>query len=91
MLKPNTLSIKMVAVLLPLLLLFIMSSNAQITWPASQLLPSFPTSAQTQDLFILRETSTLWEGEGSALSHKTGRLETDGWLCRPVLIPPMII
>ena len=88
MLKPNNLSIKTVAVLLPLLLLFIIPSNAQITWPATQLLPSFPTSAQTQDLFILRETSTLWEGEGPALSHKTGRLETDGWLCQTGIDAP---
>jgi len=88
MLKPNNLSIKTVAVLLPLLLLFIIPSNAQITWPAGQLLPSFPAAAQTQDLFILRETSTLWEGEGSALSHKTGRLETDGWLCQTGIDTP---
>jgi hypothetical protein len=55
---------------------------AQITWPAGQLLPSFPASAPTQDLITLRETSTLWEAEGSTLGHGTGRLETDGWLCQ---------
>lgn len=88
MLKPNTLSVKTVAVLLPLLLLFILPSMAQITWPSGQLLPSFPTSAQTQDLFILRETSSLWEGEGSSLGHKTGRLETDGWLCQTGIDAP---
>lgn len=88
MLKPVTSSMKTVAVLLPLLLLFILPSMAQITWPSGQLLPSFPTSAQTQDLFILRETSSHWEGEGSALSHKTGRLETDGWLCQTGIDAP---
>ncbi|WP_298731678.1 GxGYxYP domain-containing protein [uncultured Chitinophaga sp.] len=88
MLKPNTLSIKTVAVLLPLLLLLIMPTLAQISWPSAQLLPSFPAPAQTQDLFILRETSTRWEGEGSALSHKTGRLETDGWLCQTGIDAP---
>jgi hypothetical protein len=72
---------KMVAWLLPLLLFFI-PSMAQINWPASQLLPSFPAPAQTQDLITLRESSTLWEGEGPNLGHKTGRLETDGWLCQ---------
>ncbi len=72
--------IKMVAALL--LQLCIMPAMAQVTWPSAQLLPSFPASAQTQDLIILRETSTRWEAEGSALSHGTGRLETDGWLCQ---------
>lgn len=62
--------------------LFILPAMAQISWPSGQLLPSFPATAQTQDLFILRETSTRWEAEGPALSHKTGRLETDGWLCQ---------
>lgn len=57
-------------------------SIAQINWPAGQLLPSFPAPAQTQDLILLRESSTRWEGEGPHLSHKTGRLETDGWLCQ---------
>lgn len=73
---------KVAGVLLPLLLLLIIPSMAQITWPAGQLLPSFPASAQTQDLIILRETSSRWEGEGPSLSHHTGRLETDGWLCQ---------
>ncbi|TWV99119.1 hypothetical protein [Chitinophaga pinensis] len=62
--------------------LFITPVVAQISWPQGQLLPSFPSTAQTQDLFILRESSTRWEGEGSSLSHKTGRLESDGWLCQ---------
>lgn len=53
-----------------------------ITWPQGQLLPSFPTTASTQDLFTLNESSWRWEAEGSALSHHTGRLETDGWLCQ---------
>lgn len=69
--------------LLPLLLASCsLSSMAQFSWPAGQLLPSFPTPAQTQDLFILREGSSRWEAEGSSISHGTGRLETDGWLCQ---------
>lgn len=75
-------SIKITAVCLLLLQLCSLSSIAQITWPSNQLLPTFPSSAQTQDLIILRETSSRWEGEGSALSHNTGRLESDGWLCQ---------
>src|SRR5690349_18517615 len=60
---------------------------AQITWPQGQLLPSFPATAPTQDLINWGPTSILgnmtrWEAEGTALGHKTGRLETDGWLCQ---------
>ena len=82
--KPSNLSMKTVTALLPMLLLFIMPSMAQITWPAGQLLPTFPASAQTQDLIILRETSSSmrWEAESGSIGHKTGRLETDGWLCQ---------
>jgi hypothetical protein len=67
---------------------FFMPSMAQITWPSGQLLPSFPAPAQTQDLIILRETSSRWEAEGSSLGHKTGRLETDGWLCQTGIDAP---
>jgi len=74
--------------LLPLLQLIIIPAMAQINWPSSQLLPSFPAPAQTQDLITLRETSTRWEGEGPQLSHKTGRLETDGWLCQTGIDAP---
>ncbi|PSL23037.1 GxGYxYP domain-containing protein [Chitinophaga ginsengisoli] len=82
MITPINGFVRPVTALLLLIQLFVTPAMAQITWPAGQLLPSFPSTAQTQDLFILRETSTRWEGEGSALSHKTGRLETDGWLCQ---------
>jgi hypothetical protein len=70
------------AALLFLLQLFIIPATAQISWPTGQLLPSFPPPAQTQDLIILRETASRWEAEGPYLSHHTGRLETDGWLCQ---------
>lgn len=80
MINPVNSPMRMVAVLL--LQFFFMPLMAQVTWPPGQLLPSFPSSAQTQDLIILRETSLLWEAEGQSLSHKTGRLETDGWLCQ---------
>ena len=57
-------------------------ASAQITWPQGQLLPSFPAPAGNQDLFYLNETSWRWEAEGPSISHHTGRLETDGWLCQ---------
>src|SRR5687767_12116708 len=68
--------------LLPIMLLCCLPATSQIKWPSAQLLPSFPAPAQTQDLIFLREATTCWEGEGAALRHKTGRLETDGWLCQ---------
>jgi hypothetical protein len=77
-----TLPGKRATAILPFLLLFITPSIAQVTWPSGQLLPSFPAPAQTQDLIILRETTSRWEAEGPAISHHTGRLETDGWLCQ---------
>ncbi|SHN10252.1 GxGYxYP domain-containing protein [Chitinophaga sp. CF418] len=82
MITPINGTVRPITALLLLIQLFITPAMAQITWPAGQLLPSFPSTAQTQDLFILRESSSRWEGEGPALSHKTGRLETDGWLCQ---------
>jgi len=83
MIKSGNPSVKIAVAMSLLLMPFCaMPSMAQTTWPQGQLLPSFPATAQTQDLIILRETSTKWEAEGSSLSHKTGRLETDGWLCQ---------
>ncbi|WP_202621796.1 T9SS type A sorting domain-containing protein [Pontibacter russatus] len=61
---------------------------AQIVWPSGQLLPSFPPSAQIQDLIILRETPSRWEAEGPSIGHNTGRLETDGWLCQTGIDAP---
>lgn len=89
MANPVNSPMKAAVALLPVLLLCITSSStAQVTWPAGQLLPTFPASAQTQDLIILRESSTRWEGEGPNLGHKTGRLETDGWLCQTGIDAP---
>jgi len=88
MCKPISPLTKIAALLLPLLQLFITPSMAQVTWPATQLLPSFPATAQTQDLIILRETTSRWEGEGPSLGHHTGRLETDGWLCQTGIDAP---
>lgn len=78
----------MVAVLLFFLQFSTLTSTAQIKWPSEQLLPTFPASAQTQDLIYLRETTTRWEAEGSSLSHGTGRLESDGWLCQTSIDSP---
>ena len=57
-------------------------ASAGLNWPAEQLLPSFPRPAAVQDLITLRSQPQQWQAEGSELSHKTGRLETDGWLCQ---------
>ena len=53
-----------------------------ISWPTEQLLPSFPAPAAVQDLITLRAQSPRWEAESASLSHKTGHLQTDGWLCQ---------
>ncbi len=82
MLKPPTVVLKTVLAAAITSCVFSIPATAQIKWPASQLLPSFPLPASTQDLIYLRETSSQWEGEGPQLSHATGRLETDGWLCQ---------
>jgi hypothetical protein len=86
--KSLTSRYKRTGILLLLLQLIMLTAMAQITWPQSQLLPSFPAPAQTQDLITLRETSTRWEGEGPQLGHKTGRLDGDGWLCQTGIDAP---
>lgn len=71
-----------------IVLSFSSTGFAQITWPASQLLPSFPTTASSQDLIYLNGSVTpysktwTWQAEGVNLSHLTGAIETDGWLCK---------
>ncbi|QJB37387.1 hypothetical protein HF324_05790 [Chitinophaga oryzae] len=82
MVNPTHPSLRTIALLLLLQLFFTLPLSAQISWPAGQILPSFPAPAQTQDLIMLRESTSRWEAEGSSLSHKTGRLESDGWLCQ---------
>ena len=81
--------LKTLAILFLLLQSFNMVTMAQVIWPVGQLLPSFPASASTQDLFYLNGTvapySRLWrwQAENSPfISHSTGHLETDGWLCQ---------
>jgi len=71
-----------VALIIPILLLLTTTSEAQITWPPGQLLPSFPATATNQDLYTLVEKSWRWEAEGPSMGHKTGRSESDGWLCQ---------
>jgi hypothetical protein len=53
-----------------------------IVWPGEQLLPSFPASAPVQDLIQLHGQPMHWDATGPSLFHKTGRLDTDGWLCQ---------
>jgi hypothetical protein len=58
-------------------------ARAEVTWPASQLLPSFSAPAATQDLILLHGAGAVrWEAEGPLLQHGTGRLDGDGWLCQ---------
>ena len=74
--------------------MFLLPAMAQISWPQGQLLPSFPTSATHQDLIIMNGSTVSgnntwkWEAEGAAMAHKTGRLETDGWLCQSGIDAP---
>lgn len=56
-------------------------TNSAVTWPTDQLLPSLPEPASTLDL-INTATSRSYEGEGSEVSHGTGRNDGDGWLCQ---------
>lgn len=70
------------------ILLFALPAFSQPGWPSGQLLPSFPAPAATQDLILLRESGSRWEAEGTAISHGTGRLETDGWLCQTGIDAP---
>jgi len=60
---------------------------AGITWPSSQILPSFPAPAPTQDLIILRGATQQWQAEGAGMGHKTGRAEGEGWLCQVGIDP----
>ena len=79
------------AVTSSVLLALVLSSRparAQIAWPPAQLLPTFPAPAPVQDLIQLHGRSQQWEAEGPSLSHETGRLETDGWLCQVGIDPP---
>jgi hypothetical protein len=82
------------ALLFFLFQLLMTSSMAQIVWPSGQLLPSFPATASNLDLFYNNGTSAVtqgswrWEAEGSSMSHNTGRLETDGWLCQAGIDAP---
>lgn len=70
-----------------ILCLFATIADAQISWPENQLLPSFPPTAQVQDLIYLRGNvlalkEITWQAEDGSLAHATGRKETDGWLCQ---------
>jgi hypothetical protein len=64
------------------------AAQADLTWPARQLLPSFPAPKPIQDLITLRETPLHWEAEGPLISHGTGRLDGDGWLCQTGIDTP---
>jgi len=81
-------ALKIVTLLFLILQSFNMHTVAQTTWPEGQLLPSFPAPALYQDLIYLNGSVTpyaaswRWQAEGTFVSHNTGHLETDGWLCQ---------
>ena len=68
--------------------------NAQINWPEGQLLPSFPAPAATQDLIYMNGSvptyfkSWTWQTESVDVTHETGELQTDGWVCQPGIHTP---
>lgn len=64
------------------------AAHADLTWPTGQLLPSFPAPKPVQELITLRETPLRWEAEGAQISHGTGRLDGDGWLCQTGIDTP---
>src|SRR5882757_1207204 len=64
------------------ILLIATQLHAAVTWPSSQLLPSFPAPAQTQDLITFPVVSTNWPATGPNLQHNTGHNDGDGWLCQ---------
>jgi hypothetical protein len=61
---------------------------AGVSWPGGQLLPSFSPPAATQDLITLSYPPPHWEAEGPSLSHATGHLDGDGWLCQTGIDAP---
>ena len=58
------------------------AGHAAVSWPTGQLLPSFSAPAPTLDLITMNHPAPHWEAEGPAISHATGRLDGDGWLCQ---------
>lgn len=90
----SKLLLRILSSLILLFPLFIQPAMAQNTWPAGQLLPTFPATSQTQDLIYLNGSSATnertwrWEAEGSSIGHKTGRPESDGWLCQTGIDAP---
>lgn len=70
-------------------LLLPIAVHAQLSWPEGQLLPTFPAPAATQDLIYMNGSvptyfkSWTWQAESEELTHETGELQTDGWICQP--------
>ena len=62
-------------------------SLAAVTWPSDQLLPSLSAPASTLDV-INTATIKSYQGEGSEVSHETGRNDGDGWLCQTGIDAP---
>jgi hypothetical protein len=58
-----------------LLSVVMLSSTAQIKWPPNQLLPSFPASAQKQDLIFLRDSSTRRQAQPATVQQNNSSAE----------------
>jgi hypothetical protein len=88
----NNSHIKKSVLLICYFLLFITPVTAQVTWPQGQILPTFSATAQTQDLFVIKQASfgpmTRWEAEGLSISHDIGHVSGDGWLCQSAIDSP---
>lgn len=90
----SKLLLRILSSLILLFPLFIQPAMAQNAWPSGQLLPTFPATSQTQDLIYLNGSSATnertwrWEAEGSSIGNKTGRPESDGWLCQTGIDAP---
>lgn len=63
-------------------------AGAGVSWPAGQLLPSLSPPSPTQDLITMAYPAPHWEAEGPSISHATGHLDGDGWLCHAGIDAP---
>jgi hypothetical protein len=54
---------------------------AGLSWPGSQVLPSFSQPASDLDIMDVT-TEYAYQAEGSQVSHGTGHIDGNGWLCQ---------
>ncbi|MCD9021538.1 GxGYxYP domain-containing protein [Cohnella silvisoli] len=61
------------------LTVFVSSAAAAISWPAGQVLPSFPAPAATLDVMDTT-TEYKYQSNGPQVSHSTGHLDGNNWI-----------